>query len=109
MKITKLISLFVIGACFVFVHLISVSSIGAQEKYVEDLEMRSYRSVTREEILKNVKTRAGEVYKEAQVREDFQRIMEMGIFDRAQSRFIVKDGRRGIIVIFVLKEIPKEK
>jgi outer membrane protein assembly factor BamA len=82
----------------------------AQGKPVEDLEIRGNRSVSSEEILKRVKTKPGEPYQADQVKRDFEQVMEMGVFDKLRSSVIIETGvRHGVVVIFMLEEIPKQK
>src|SRR5262245_26912762 len=104
MKCVKSLCLFFIRACIISILVIPVL---AQEKLVEDLEMLGYKSVSKEQILEKIKTRAGEGYKEKQVKEDFQRVMEMGVFDKLRSKLIIEEGPRGgKIVRFLLTEQP---
>ena len=86
-----------------------VLNIFAQRGLVETLELRGNVSVTKEEILKEIRTRPGGVYREKNVKEDFQRVLKTGKFDLIYSRIIVKEGSSGgMVVTFVLKELPKE-
>jgi outer membrane protein assembly factor BamA len=107
MKICLSISLVValIGLCF-----LPASHVFAQEKLIEDLELRGYRSVTREEILKNVKSEPGKPFDLEQAKRDLSKILEMGIFDRLRCKMVIQDGPRGgVILIFDLKELPKKQ
>ncbi|MCI0336668.1 MAG: hypothetical protein L0226_03755 [Acidobacteria bacterium] len=99
----------VIALCLVLIivciDLELVGQVVSQEKLVEDLEIRGNKTVSREKILEKIKTRPGEVYKETQVKEDFQRVLEMGVFDKLKSSLVIKAGvRNGVVVIFNLKE-----
>jgi outer membrane protein assembly factor BamA len=105
MKGMKILCLLLITVCTSLTLAIPVL---AQKKLVEDLEIRGYRSVSREQILEKIKTRPGGVYKEGQVKADFQRILGMGVFDKPHCTFVIEEGPRGgVVVIFVLKEVPK--
>src|SRR5262249_35010060 len=107
MKSDKTLYLLLITVCINFALVIPVL---AQKKLVEDLEIRGNRSVSREKVLEKLKNRPGEVYKEEQVKEDFQRILEMEVFDKLYCKLVIEEGPRGgVVVIFILKEIPKEK
>lgn len=80
----------------------------AQDRLVEDVELRGYRSVTVEELLKYIKTKPGEKYDEAQVKRDFEQLLTLEIFDKFQSKVVTQDGPRGgVVVSFVLKEHAK--
>src|SRR5262245_58242314 len=106
MKFKKLLCLFLIRA---FISITLVIPVRANGKLVEDLQITGYRSVVREQILEKIKTRAGELYREEQVKKDFQRLLEMGVFDNPHCKIIIKEGPRGgKIVIFALKEISKK-
>jgi hypothetical protein len=77
-----------------------------QDKLVEDIELRGYKRVSREEILKHVKTKPGEVFKEEQAKLDFEEVLKMGIFDRPNCKLHTEAGPRGgVVVIFELKEL----
>lgn len=85
-------------------------STAAQRKLVEDVEIRGYRTVPVEEIRKRIKTQPGDEYKPKQAQRDFKSVLEMKDFDASKSKLIVELGPRGgIIVIFDLKETPKNR
>lgn len=78
---------------------------GSQTRYVEDLEIRGYKGVSRDEILGRIKTRSGEAFSPEQAYQDFQRILDMRRFEKPQSQLILQEGLRGgVVVIFSLKE-----
>lgn len=78
-----------------------------QDKLVENIELRGYKRISREEILKHVQTKAGEIFNEEQVKRDFEAVIKLDVFDRTQCKLIMEAGPRGgMVVIFELKEIP---
>jgi len=81
----------------------------AQQRLIEDIELRGYRSVSSEEIRRHIKSKPGEVYNEEQVKKDYQAVMGMGIFDPSKCKMMTDDGPRGgVIVIFELREKEKQ-
>ena len=77
---------------------------------IEDIEIRGYRTVTSEEIRKNIQSKPGDPYDPEQVKRDFEKVLDMGIFDKAECKLKTEKGvRGGVIVIFLLKEISKDK
>jgi Surface antigen variable number repeat len=101
----------IVSAVGILVAVMFVANLAAhaQQKLVEDLELRGHRSVSSKEIMKHIKTRPGDVYNEEQVKKDFQSVLDMGIFDPLNCKTVVSDGPRGgVIVIFELKEKEKQ-
>jgi outer membrane protein assembly factor BamA len=93
----------------ILLALVAVQST-AQSRLVEDIEIRGYRTVRKEEILKRLRTKAGKPFSLERANRDFGRVMKMGVFDRLKSKLVVEDGPRGgKVVVFVLEEVPKEK
>lgn len=100
----RFFSLFLLLCLMIFLTM----SVFAQQKMVEEMVIRGYRSVTKEEILRHIKTKIGDPFDEKQIRQDFQKVLELGIFDQLRSSLTVKDGeRQGKVVIFNLKEKVK--
>lgn len=90
--------------------LIAIQSVAQSPTLVEDVEIRGYKTVSREEILKQIETKPGEPFDMGRAERDFERLMKMGVFDAIKSKLIIQDGpRSGKIVIFVLRETPREK
>lgn len=80
----------------------------AQQKLVEDVEIRGYRTVPVEEIWKRIKTRPGDEYKLERAQQDLQSVLDIKAFDALKSKLVVEVGPRGgVIVTFDLKETSK--
>ena len=106
MKSAKPFGLLLISIC---ISLVLAASTVAQENLVEDVEIRGYKSVSKEQILEKIKTRPGQRFNAEQVKEDLQRVMEIGVFDKLSCRVLADKGSRGgVVVVFILKELPKE-
>lgn len=76
-------------------------------RLVEDLEVMGNRRMEKEEILKWIKTRPGEVYQPDQIQKDFSAILGSGYFNTINTRVRVEDGPRGgVRVIFEVNELP---
>jgi len=103
-KLTPILGSIIVCSCLTL-----ITEVVAQEKLIEDVEIRGNRTITREEILKRIKTEPGKIYRENQVKEDFRRVMDIGAFDRLQSKVVTEKAPRDrVIVIFILKELPKQ-
>lgn len=109
--ITKRVSIsgFCFWLCLVVAGLAQVQDVH-QGKLVEDVELRGYRSVSKEELLQRVKTKPGRKYEAAQVQQDLEQLLALGIFDKTRSKVVVNAGPRdGVVVSFVLKEMAEKK
>lgn len=74
---------------------------------IEDIELRGYRRIPPEMILKQIKSKAGARYDERQARKDLDTIASLGFFDPIHTRLFTDRGPRGgIILIFVVQEYP---
>ena len=82
----------------------------AQNRPVEEVEIRGYRTVTREEITKRIETTPGKPLSLRRAQRDFERLVKMGVFDELKSKLVVEDGPRGgKVVIFILEENQRKK
>jgi outer membrane protein assembly factor BamA len=76
-------------------------------RLVEEVAVIGNRRLSKEEILKHVKTKPGEVYSWKQVQRDFQSILALGLFDRVQTRVLQDSGLRGgVVITFEVVEMP---
>ena len=58
-----------------------------------------------EEIKKRIKTQPRSVYNEELVKQEFQAILEMGVFDPLGCKLVITEGPRGgKIIAFTLRE-----
>lgn len=77
-----------------------------QPQLVESINVVGNRRLTDTEILKHVKTRAGDPYDPGQVQHDLQTLINLGIFDRRLARVFIGTGQRGgVEVFFVMREL----
>jgi outer membrane protein assembly factor BamA len=89
--------------------IVAVGAIQAQQTaaLVEDVQVIGYRRLTKEDILKHVKTKPGEPYSEELIKRDFDAVLHLGWFDKTKSRVIREDRKRGgVVVVFEVAEIP---
>ena len=98
---------------FIFVGALSLLAapnvIRAQnsKRLVETLEIQGNRRLRDEDIIFHIKTRPGEPFSEEQVRRDLQALLELGVFDKTQTRVSTEQGLRGgVVVIFDVVEMP---
>jgi outer membrane protein assembly factor BamA len=76
-------------------------------RLVETVEVEGNRRLTDEEILAHVRSRPGQAYDEYQVRRDLQSLLDLGVFDKTQTRVQTAEGLRGgVVVIFMVMELP---
>jgi outer membrane protein assembly factor BamA len=77
-------------------------------RLVEEVAVIGYRRLSKEDILKHVKTKPGEVYSWKQVQRDLQSVLASGLFDRVQTRVLQETGRRGgVVITFEVVELPR--
>jgi outer membrane protein insertion porin family len=77
------------------------------QRLVEDVVITGNRRNRTADLLFYIQTRAGDPYSEAQVQKDFQTLMNLGFFNRTESRVLEESGPRGgVVVTFQVKELP---
>ncbi|MDQ3907920.1 MAG: outer membrane protein assembly factor BamA [Acidobacteriota bacterium] len=77
------------------------------QRLVEDVVFTGNRRNRTSDLLFYIQTRPGDPYNEAQVQKDFQTLMNLGFFNRTESRVLEETGPRGgVIVTFQVKELP---
>lgn len=78
-----------------------------QETLIEDVEIRGNRRISREMMMRVIKSRPGERYREDQGRKDLDALLAIGAFDPQQTRLTTEPGPRGgVIIIFTVREYP---
>ncbi len=76
-------------------------------RMIESVDVIGIRRLGSEDILRHIKTRPGQVYRQEQITGDLQAIVGLGHFDKAATRVTVEDGARGgVVVIFEVIELP---
>jgi outer membrane protein insertion porin family len=79
----------------------------APQQLVEEVNITGNRRNRKEDLLYYIQTRQGDAYSEAQVSRDFRTLMDLGFFNRTESRVTTETGPRGgVIVTFEVKELP---
>ncbi|MFL6228781.1 MAG: outer membrane protein assembly factor BamA [Pyrinomonadaceae bacterium] len=79
----------------------------APQQIVEDVNITGNRRNRKEDLLYYIQTRPGDPYNEAQVSRDFRTLIDLGFFNRTESRVTTEEGARGgKIVTFEVKELP---
>lgn len=77
------------------------------QRLVEDVVITGNRRNRTADLLFYIQTRQGDPYSEAQVQKDFTTLMNLGFFNRTESRVLEEAGPRGgVIVTFQVKELP---
>ena len=75
-------------------------------RLIERLEITGLRSKSPQEIMTQLKTRAGEPYSQEQVKADLLSLLALGFLDPKESRVRLEEGMRGgVNVIFELAEL----
>lgn len=76
-------------------------------RLVEEVVVEGNRRLTDEEIIRHLRTRPGDTYEEATVRNDLQALLDLGTLDPTQTRVTIETGQRGgVVVIFNVVELP---
>jgi outer membrane protein insertion porin family len=79
----------------------------APQQLVESVDITGNRRNRDEDLLYYIQTRPGDPYNEAQVERDFRTLMDLGFFQRTDSRVYTEPGPRGgVNVIFEVRELP---
>ena len=79
----------------------------SSQQLVEEVNITGNRRNRREDLLFYIQTRPGDPYNEEQVSRDFQTLMNLGFFQRTESRVTTEQGPRGgRLVTFEVKELP---
>lgn len=100
-------TLAITSSIFLFATFHSIEAQQRNQRLVETVDVQGNRRLTDMEILAHVKTRVGETFNSNQVQLDLQSILEMGVFDRVQTRVMTEEGARGGVgVIFEVWELP---
>jgi outer membrane protein insertion porin family len=74
---------------------------------VEEVAVIGNRRLPKEEILKHVKTKAGDVFSFEQVQRDLDSLFALGLFDKQQTRVLQEPGLRGgVVITFEVVELP---
>jgi outer membrane protein assembly factor BamA len=90
-----------------FTFLFTVNAVAQQGKFVETVDIQGNRRLTDKEILKHIKTRPGEPFNKAQIKEDVESLLKLDLFDKSQTGVITEAGiQRGVNVIFEVMELP---
>jgi outer membrane protein insertion porin family len=77
------------------------------QKLVEEVNVTGNRRNRKEDLLYYIQTRPGDAYNEAQVQRDFRTLMDLGFFNRTESRVTTEEGPKGgVIITFEVKELP---
>ncbi|HEY9282034.1 MAG TPA: outer membrane protein assembly factor BamA [Pyrinomonadaceae bacterium] len=79
----------------------------SSQQLVESVDITGNRRNRDEDLLFYIQTRPGDPYNEEQVSRDFQTLMNLGFFQRTDSRVTTETGPRGgRVVTFEVKELP---
>src|SRR5260370_13280745 len=74
----------------------------------EEVAVIGNRRRSKEDILRHVKTKPGEVYSWNQVQRDLQSVLALGVFDKRETRVLQEAGQRGgVVIIFEVVELPR--
>ncbi len=91
-----------------FLHVTPVCAQTQRPKQlVEVVEVQGNLRLRDEDIFAHIKTRPGDPFSERRIQRDLQRIIELGVFDKTQTRVITGQGARGgVEIIFEVFELP---
>lgn len=78
-----------------------------EQKLVESVDVEGNRRNRTDDILYFIQTRQGDTYSQKQVEADLKRILDLGFFDKTETKVLTQPGPRdGINIIFHVKELP---
>ncbi|SRR5260370_23607314 len=77
--------------------------VGAQRarRLVEEVAVIGNRRLSKEDILRHVKTKPGEVYSWNQVQRDLQSVLALGVFDKRETRYFRKPDSAVVLSSFL--------
>jgi outer membrane protein insertion porin family len=79
----------------------------SNQRVVESVDIQGNRRNRDQDLEYYIQTRPGDVYNERQAQKDLQTLLDLGWFDKTESRVLIQDGARGgVEVIFSVKELP---
>ncbi len=84
-----------------------LKSAAVQQQLVETVDIQGNRRLRDEDLLYYIKTRAGDVFDQAQLERDLKELLSLNFFDKVESKVLTQAGARGgVDVIFQVKELP---
>jgi hypothetical protein len=85
----------------------AIDPAAAAGRLIEEVDIVGIRRFTKEEILREIQTRPGDIYSQSQIARDLSAILATGNFEQLYSRVTTEDGfRGGVVVRFQLVENP---
>ncbi|HEX9020811.1 MAG TPA: outer membrane protein assembly factor BamA [Nitrospirota bacterium] len=93
-----------VGAWTFFFAFVFVFSGAAEDAKITLIEVQGNKRIETATILAKIKTREGDVFSPAQIREDIKTLYQLGHFEDIQVR--TEGFEKGLKVIFVVKEKP---
>ncbi|HUE81272.1 MAG TPA: outer membrane protein assembly factor BamA [Pyrinomonadaceae bacterium] len=110
MHLYRAVVLIFLSVLIVFVSILAApESVSAEQsqRLVEQVDIIGNRRLRKDDLLYYIQTRPGDPYNEQQVQRDFQTLLQLGFFDKTETRVAIEDGARGgINVIFEVRELP---
>jgi outer membrane protein assembly factor BamA len=77
-------------------------------RLVEEVAVIGNRRMSKDDVLKHVKTKPGDVYNWDQIQRDFQSVLALGVFDKRETRVTEEMGvRGGVVITFEVVELPR--
>lgn len=79
----------------------------ASQRLVEAVDIQGNRRLRDDDLLYYVTTRPGDNFEAAKIERDLQALLNLGFFDKTETRVLTEEGTRGgVNVIFYVKELP---
>src|SRR5215831_13204017 len=71
------------------------------QRIVENVDIQGNRRLRKDDLLYYIQTRPGDPYNEQQVQRDLQTILQLGFFNKTETRVLTEEGARGgVNVVF---------
>lgn len=110
MHLYRAVVLILLSALLLTVSIFAAPGIVSAEqtqRVVEQVVITGNRRLRQDDLLYYVQTRPGDPYNEERVQRDYQTLLQLGFFDKTETRVAIEDGARGgINVIFEVSELP---
>lgn len=77
------------------------------QRLVEVVDIQGNRRLRDDDLLYHVQTRPGDAFDTSRVEKDLRALIDLGFFDKTETRVLTEEGQRGgVNIIFYVKELP---
>ncbi len=94
-------------ACFTAAPFSAAQTTPPAQRLVEAVDIQGNRRLRDDDLLYYVQTRPGDNFEAAKLERDLRALLDLGFFDKTETRVLTEEGTRGgVNIIFYVKELP---